>query len=260
MSKAIYKPKGKAGEYAEWACNLYVGCSNNCSYCYCKKGLLSHAMGGPEAKLKACFKDEAHAYEVFKKELLANLEDLRKSSLFFTFSSDPMISETRWLTNKCIQYAIENGVKVQVLTKNAEFLYDSFISWLRVEKKTDMVAYGFTLTGRDDMEPGASTNYERIEAMEVLHNLGFRTFASLEPVIRPALTTGLAKEIAPFCDLVKVGLMSGVPLSYYKADEVIKMVSVVKQHCKNVYFKRSITEALGLPAQNPIDIFKIERV
>ena len=38
MNKAIYKPKGKAGGYAEWACNLFVGCSNNCSYCYCKKG------------------------------------------------------------------------------------------------------------------------------------------------------------------------------------------------------------------------------
>lgn len=28
--KAIYKPAGKAGEYAKYACNFYVGCSNDC--------------------------------------------------------------------------------------------------------------------------------------------------------------------------------------------------------------------------------------
>ena len=32
--KAIYNPKGKAGEYAPWACNFYTGCSNDCEYCY----------------------------------------------------------------------------------------------------------------------------------------------------------------------------------------------------------------------------------
>lgn len=30
--KAIYSPKGKAGEYAKYACNFYVGCSNDCDY------------------------------------------------------------------------------------------------------------------------------------------------------------------------------------------------------------------------------------
>jgi DNA repair photolyase len=149
MSKAIYKPKGKAGEYAEWACNLYVGCSNNCSYCYCKKGLLSHAMGGPVAKLKSCFKDEEHAYEVFKKELHENLDELRKSSLFFTFSSDPMIPETRELNGRCIRYAITKGVRCQVLTKNADFIHEPVVNLLCIEGKKDMIAFGFTITGRD---------------------------------------------------------------------------------------------------------------
>lgn len=30
---AIYQPKGKAGEYAKYAVNFYVGCSNDCDYC-----------------------------------------------------------------------------------------------------------------------------------------------------------------------------------------------------------------------------------
>ena len=50
--KAIYNPAGKAGEYAKWACNFYVGCSNMCDYCYCKKGILNNVMGMDEPQLK----------------------------------------------------------------------------------------------------------------------------------------------------------------------------------------------------------------
>ena len=67
--KAISNPSGKAGEYSYWACNFYVGCSNDCSYCYCKKGVLGSVMGANVATLKKCFKDEEHALQVFEKEL-----------------------------------------------------------------------------------------------------------------------------------------------------------------------------------------------
>ena len=43
--KAIYNPSGKAGEYSYWACNFYVGCSNGCEYCYCKKDILAGSSG-----------------------------------------------------------------------------------------------------------------------------------------------------------------------------------------------------------------------
>lgn len=38
----IYQPQGAAGEYAKWAINLYHGCSNGCTYCYNRRGVLSH--------------------------------------------------------------------------------------------------------------------------------------------------------------------------------------------------------------------------
>lgn len=41
----IYQPKGAAGEYAKWAINLYHGCSNGCTYCYNRRGVLSHVFG-----------------------------------------------------------------------------------------------------------------------------------------------------------------------------------------------------------------------
>ena len=261
MNKAIYKPKGKAGEYAEWACNLYVGCSNNCSYCYCKKGVLSHAMGGPVAQLKSCFRDEVDAFKVFCRELEKNVEALRTSSLFFTFSSDPMIPETRELTWSCIMYAISRGVRCQVLTKNADFHHDfSELVCNPINRLKDNIAFGFTLTKHDELEPGASTTGQRIACMNRLHSLGYRTFASLEPIVDPSSTLAVFQRTKGFCDLYKVGLMSGVSKDYYDKAEVRRMAESMAGSGKPVYFKKSLTDYLDLPAEDPIDIFKIPQM
>ena len=262
MNKAIYQPKGKAGEYAEWACNLFVGCSNNCSYCYCKRGVLAHAMGGPVATLKKCFRDGDDALKVFVKELEANLPELQKSSLFFTFSSDPMIGETAALHWACIIEAVKRGVRCQVLTKNADFPTDPKMGELFLavgDKARDMVGWGFTLTGCDELEPGASTNLRRIEAMRQLHRAGFRTFASLEPVVVPAKTAKMARMAADYCDLYKVGLQSGVPKSYYAEEDIFEMVYEIDGTGVRTYYKHSLTAFLNREEQKPVDIFSIGR-
>ena len=115
--KAIYNPSGKAGEYSYWACNFYVGCSNGCTYCYCKKGILAPVMGQDKPQLKACFKSEKHALEVFGKELKENLEGLRKHGLFFSFTTDPMLAETYYLTLRAIGHCVNNSIPVKILTK-----------------------------------------------------------------------------------------------------------------------------------------------
>lgn len=260
MSKAIYKPKGKAGEYAEWACNLYVGCSNNCSYCYCKRGVLGHVMGAPEATLKKCFQDEKDAEKVFARELEKFLPELKKSSLFFTFSSDPMIPSTIDLNLTCIYKAVAAGVKCQILTKDADFIYNPKMKEMLVDPTgyyREHVAFGFTLTGRDDLEPGASHNAKRADTMARLKLMGFRTFASLEPVIDPVSTLSVFYQVDDCCDLFKVGLQSGRKLSDYNRGEIERMVSVIQNNGRNVYLKKSLTDYLGLPTQEPIDIFRI---
>lgn len=248
--KAIYSPKGKAGEYAKYACNFYVGCSNDCSYCYCKRGLLGHAMGAPIATLKKCFKGEQDAIAEFCKELVSNLKELQQHGLFFTFTSDPWLPETKALTIEAVSFAISWEIPCQILTKRADFLQDIPESWLQHKP---YIAFGFTITGHDELEPGASTNAERIEAMKKLHEMGFKTFASIEPVISIEASSRMIVETLGHCDLYKIGLLSG-KREYSKTDVVkftLDTAYVVSAHNltygarTRIYFKDSIVEYGG---------------
>lgn len=209
--KAIYNPSGKAGEYAQWACNLYVGCSNNCDYCYCKKGVLSSAMGQPKATLKKCFHDENDAFLIFIKELEKNADAIRHDGgLFFSFSTDPCLPET----------------------------------------------IGFTLTGMDEMEQGptVASNEQRIKTMRMLHRHGFKTFASIEPVIDTKASLDMILQSVEDCDTYKIGLLSGK--KNYEGDDVydfVKKVNSVLAY-KNipVLWKKSITDFLGFKPANTI--------
>lgn len=242
MGQVIYKPKGKAGEYAAWACNLYVGCSNDCEYCYCKRGVLGSVMGGTEPRLKAGLGDEAHALDVFMKECNAHIDELRKDGLFFTFSSDPMLKETKKLNWECVKYAAFRGIKCDILTKRADFLDDGTLD---IRGTEGTVRWGFTLTGADALEKNASPTSERIRTMQVLHSRGFKTFASIEPVINPARAVEILESTKWSCDQYKVGLMSGVKGNFYWRNEVQSMYDAFRRSGKDVYFKNSLTEYIN---------------
>lgn len=235
--KAIYQPKGKAAEYSKWACNFYVGCSNGCTYCYCKKGLLATHMGHDKPILKKCFKDETHALEIFKKELLLNKEDLQRQGLLFSFITDPMLWETKGLTFGAVRICQFHNIPVQILTKRASMAFSGAI--FRAFDR-DRIAIGFTLTGHDALEPGASSNEERIQAMKSLHEAGYKTWASIEPIIDFESSFEMIQETLGFCDLYKIGIMSG---GKYDRDEVLNFVASVYTLVGNVskiYFKDSL--------------------
>lgn len=245
--KAIYMPKGKAGEYAKYACNFYVGCSNDCDYCYCKRGVLGHAMGSSTPRLKKCFKNEDDAYETFYKEMAKYYNELLLHNLFFTFTSDPMLPETINLTIRAVNLCLTNGVPVQILTKRADFI--CFIPDRWETHHASRIAIGFTLTGHDELEPHASTNAERIAAMRTLAGVGFKTFASIEPVVDLVSSMSMICETLGVCDLYRIGLMSG-KRDYNRAEvqmfvaDVLRLLSAM-QPAPKVYFKDSVLEFLG---------------
>lgn len=248
--KAIYKPSGKAGEYSEWACNLHTGCSNDCAYCYCKRGVLSHVWSN-RPRLKKCFKNEDDAIGSFIRELEANLSDLLLKGLFFSFTTDPLIKENRHLYAECFIICMRYGVPVSILTKDADFVTDrDFFMNLGIsddEKISNWLTFGFTLTGHDELEPYASTNEQRIEAMKKLHRRGYRTFASIEPVLDARSSMDMINRTRGFCDLYKIGLKSGSGYSDAELAAIEMMVEDLK-HYKDItiYLKDSLVNILGI--------------
>lgn len=253
MTKFIYQPKGKAREYALWACNLYNGCSNHCSYCYnghgVGQGLLGAATVSPKTDNGAVLTEE-RSFEIFKWELDRYRERIIvEGCLHFSFVSDPCLPETYRLNLKCIQYAIDNGVRVQILTKCSRWMfYPEWYNYLReiasCPNQRDMLNVGFTLTGCDELEGNAPSNAERLNAMEYVHNnFRIQTWASIEPVIDIDRAFYMMARAANFCDLFRVGLLSGGKRSY-TPDDVLYFMQKVKSELKgkNVVWKDSVME------------------
>jgi DNA repair photolyase len=241
--KAIYNPSGKAGEYSYWACNFYVGCSNECTYCYLKKGRGAKILGGNKPTLKKCFKNEDHAIEVFKKELNNNIDELKKHGLFFSFSTDPCLPETINLTYEATRICQYNDVPVKILTKRTDFTNDMKYGFAYLPKR-NLIAFGFTLTGHDEIEPNASQHHSRISAMKRSKELGFKTFASIEPIIKFESAKTMIEQTKDFCDLFKIGLESG---GVHNKDEALEFVGwLYSLNNPKIYMKESLQKLTGI--------------
>ena len=251
--KSIYTPKGAALEYGRIGCNFYTGCPHNCEYCYLKRGIIGKALGGTEVKLKTTLKDETTAFAIFEHEVARHIDECRKHGIFFSFTCDPLIMQTRYLTLRAIDHCAVNGIPTRILTKDATFIKD--VDWMDAlceeftpEQKAN-THFGFTLTGRDDMEPGASTNAERIQAMKVMHDAGFKTWASIEPVVDWVHSGMVISDSIDFCDHYKIGLRSGVKKDYYNPSQVYErtrtLVDFITKMGSTVYLKQSVRTFIG---------------
>lgn len=218
----IYTPGGAAREYAAVGCNFYRGCPYQCQYCYNRKGITAKVMGVDHAVLQDKFtkikrrpkkyrmlSGEEYAYMVFRREADRHLEYLKDTGIFFSFSTDPMCKDTIGLTMSAMLYATGKGIPVKILTKNADFTsIDRTVFKELPEEQRRLIAIGYTLTGRDDWEPHASSNEDRIRMMAQFHDWGYKTFASIEPIVDFDSSFHMIEETVGFCDQYLIGLMS----------------------------------------------------
>ena len=247
--KALYTPKGAAMEYGRVGCNFYTGCPHECEYCYLKRGAPSKQLGDNKVRLKKCFKDEADAARILCNELDKHLEQCQRYGIFLSFTTDPMIEETRGLTMRAISFAIRREIPVYVLTKCSTFIYDDMVmAYLENIPYPNDIHFGFTLTGRDDMEPKASSNLDRIEAMRLLHQHGFKTWASIEPVIDWTHSRMVVELSLDCCNHYKIGLRSGIKKDYYdllqSGYSIKEMVEKIVSSGRTVYLKESTRKLL----------------
>jgi len=245
--KAIYQPKGKAQEYNQWAVNFFNGCSGKCTYCYNRKGRSAKLLGKDEPTIKKSLIDEKTAINTFEKEVQKYLPHLQEHGLFFNFVSDPFLHETIRLTNAALVCLNGNGITGILLTKQA-----GWIDRLDAISIASDHAVGFTLTGHDELEPGCSTNAERIQAMKSLHQIGALTWASIEPVIDFKSSLEMIDKTSSFCKHYKIGLQSGVQYDKGQLAEFVEDVNNLISYDNNrngskitLYWKDSVSRQLS---------------
>jgi DNA repair photolyase len=194
----IYEPKGRAREYAAWACNVYRGCDHGCTYCYAPAALRMSR--------------EQFATVQQRRDFLRNLEreaatvKTNGEPILLCFSTDPYchLDVELKLTRATIKILHAAGHRVTVLTKGGT----------RAFRDLDLFAprdaFATTLTWNDaarslEWEPEASTPQDRVRAIFEFHAAGIPTWVSLEPVLDPEVALQAIRETHPFVDLYKIG-------------------------------------------------------
>jgi len=244
----IYMPKGKAGEYSYYGCNIFKGCSNKCSYCYCKKGKLKDSIGMDKPILRSIFPNIDSAIKGFEKNLNDNLFDLQKHGIFFSFATDPMLDETYDSTFRAMSIATLKSVPIKILTKSVGNL--KYIANYDINKS--LVAIGVTLTGHDELEPFASKNSERIKVLKEFYDSGYKTFTSIEPIIDFRSSFKMIEQTIGYCDLYMIGLEDE---RKYNKNELIEFIFAVRDLIKphpniKVYWKDSINQLFPIRSKN----------
>jgi len=244
MTKLIYKPKinSPAAEYCEYAVSVFEGCVDpRCSYCYMFKMAKRFNLYTGKARVKPCF-ENVNLFQQFQKEVIKLKPKLQKTGLFFTFNSDPFCnSKFAYLTKDFIDISILNNIPVKILTKQAKWVKNfNFDYYTGVEEE---IEFGFTLTGHDELEQGCSTNAERINAMKYIHDKGFNTCASIEPIIDTVSSLQMIINTKDYCDMYKIGLESG---KKYDKQLITDFCEVVKKiiPANKIYWKKSIINYL----------------
>lgn len=246
MPTFIYKPKGKAAEYGDYALNIYTGCSHNCRYCF-----------GPNVLHRE--KDEFHNNVVPRANILEGVREQLKQNgmkdklIHLCFVCDPYPNgcDTS-VTREVIKAIKESGNHVQILTKNGTDATRDFD--LLDENDWFGISYsGYTTKefyyGAKE-EPGASTPHARVKALELAKELGINTWVSCEPVMNDANVL-LFIERTDYVDRWKVGKLNYHPseIDWYrfghKVENLLKKKSLAtgcefyikeslrKEMCKN---------------------------
>ena len=159
----------------DYCINPYIGCSNNCAYCYARF-MMKYTKHKEEW---GSFVDvKVNAIEVLKKDL----RNAKPGRIFISSVTDPYQSvENKYGLTREILITLPKSFQPCILTKSSLVVRDMDI--LQEFKKIEV---GVTITSLEDwknFEPGASSTEERIKALKKLHKVGIQTYVFLGPVL-----------------------------------------------------------------------------
>ena len=261
--KILSRPRGNAEEYGRWSVNAYLGCPHHCLYCYLKTGVRANKLGVDKPVLKDGIVSQDHAWHLAMAEILENREQIIKDGgLFMSFTTDPMIPDTFNLFYRIAGAAVQHNVPVTILTKATDVWNNmAFYQMRSFREYKHNIAFGWTLTGHDELEPNAPSNRERLRDMKIVHNEGFKVWASIEPVIDfPSALDMIAQALDAGCSHFKIGLLTkntkvvrknfefgDHKFKAYRSDECMSFtgnVMEITQGRATVYWKQSFYKFL----------------
>ncbi len=233
----IYEPQGKAKEYADLALNVYTQCDHECRYCYVPS-IKKPLPGGPYHRIDFRALDrEAKALDCTKRILLSFMTDPY-------CLADVALKDTR----SCLHVLLDRQLPISILTKGGDRLYRDWDLILRFRD----IKVGATLTfidpaDRVKWEPYAQPTESRIEVLRMCHNVGIRTWASIEPVIDPNQSLQLIQDTLDFVDEYKVGKLNHHPELEAQidwSDFGKKAVSILEKARKPYYIKKDLRDRM----------------
>jgi DNA repair photolyase len=178
IRKPIYKPKGRASEYGDYAINVYTGCNHGCSYCYARSMSERFTRKGRECAFDTPMPREGIAESV-RRQL--DRERITGKLVHLCFMCDPYPADIDTTPTREVVKAIKDaGNHVQILTKGGT----------RAGRDFDLLDggdwFGVTISGHalhmKDHEPNAAPHSSRMSVLAAAANRGIKTWASFEPV------------------------------------------------------------------------------
>lgn len=170
-------------EYGDYTINFALGCSHGCKYpCYAYT--MKKRFGIVKSYDEWCKpKLVGNTLELLDKEI-PKLKD-KITSVQLCFATDPFMygyNEVCQMGIDAIQKLNNAGIKCSVLTKG--------ILPIGLAHFSKENTYGITLislneTYREEFEPGSAPYRERLAALKALHDVGCKTWVSMEPYPTP---------------------------------------------------------------------------
>lgn len=238
----IYRPEGKAREYADLALNIYKGCTHGCLYCF-----------GPAAT--HCKKEAYFAAANPKKDILKKVKRQCKSltaaatpEILISFIGDAYQPEEKelGLTRETIKILIQHELKFTILTKGGMLAARDFDLLRRYPKArfgTSLVFEKHEMA--QDWEPNARPVWNRSLALQEAKSLGMSTWVSLEPVIDPAEALKVIRKHHKVVDHWKVGKINYWPEIEKQVDWIAfreEVTELLDSLGADYYIKKSLAE------------------
>ncbi len=252
--KPIYKPKGRAEEYCDYAINIYTGCTHGCVYCYAAK---MHHRYHPDQP----FNENVHVrdglIEALDKQLQSGKYEGKMIHLCFacdpypeSFIKDKTLefnpNSIEWIdtmpTREAIKLLKAAGCRVQILTKGG----------IDAARDLDLLdcndSFGVSISCNtimaSNIEPEAMSPYVRLLILDKAKELGIPTWVSCEPVYEPEAIYTLITKYNDSIDFYKIGKLNHYPSDINWKEFGNKCVELLEARGLKYYIKADLKKEM----------------